>query len=271
MFLVNRLVDRCRLFAPNAPRPDLPLLVMLPGMDGTGWLMQSQARKLANQFDVRCLALPPNDLPTWDSLTQAVLRLMRQELRLAGSGRSLYLAGESFGACLALLVALADPDLLAGLIVCNPASAMDRLPWLHWGGPIARWLPQAAYELAVSSMVPLLFSLEQMEPGDRDLVIRAMQAVAQPTAARRLELLAQLRAATLPWQRLTVPVLAIASGRDRLLPSVDEARDWAARLPNACLHVLPESGHACLLEADVDLGHILANHGWQTPKLELAA
>jgi pimeloyl-ACP methyl ester carboxylesterase len=56
---------------------------------------------------------------------------------------------------------------------------------------------------------------------------------------------------------LNLPVLAIAGGADRLLPSVAEAQHLASVLPNAKMLVLPRCGHACLLEADVNLYEIM--------------
>ncbi|WRH66990.1 MAG: alpha/beta hydrolase [Planktothrix sp. GU0601_MAG3] len=53
--------------------------------------------------------------------------------------------------------------------------------------------------------------------------------------------------------RVKIPVLVIASGADRLLPSVLEAKFLTQTLPNAQMVVLPDSGHACLLENDIDL------------------
>ncbi|MGL4501138.1 MAG: alpha/beta fold hydrolase, partial [Planktothrix sp.] len=53
--------------------------------------------------------------------------------------------------------------------------------------------------------------------------------------------------------RVNIPALVIASGADRLLPSVLEARFLTQALPNAQMVVLPDSGHACLLENDIDL------------------
>ncbi|MGB8699337.1 MAG: alpha/beta hydrolase [Thermosynechococcaceae cyanobacterium] len=62
--------------------------------------------------------------------------------------------------------------------------------------------------------------------------------------------------------RLSQPVLIIASGKDRLLPSIAEARQLVELLPNARLLILPQSGHACLLEEDVNLNQILKSQGF---------
>jgi hypothetical protein len=47
--------------APKRLQPQYPLFVFLPGMDGTGQLLRSQTAGLEVAFDVRCLAIPPDD------------------------------------------------------------------------------------------------------------------------------------------------------------------------------------------------------------------
>jgi pimeloyl-ACP methyl ester carboxylesterase len=58
-------------------------------------------------------------------------------------------------------------------------------------------------------------------------------------------------------RRLTQPVMLIASALDRLLPSKTEAQRLVKILSNAQMVVLPYSGHACLLEADINLYNIM--------------
>jgi pimeloyl-ACP methyl ester carboxylesterase len=74
----------------------------------------------------------------------------------------------------------------------------------------------------------------------------------------------------LPLQRILQPVLILASGADRLLPSVVEARRLRRVLPNTQWVTLPESGHACLLEADVRLDRILQSQAFLPPSRQLA-
>jgi pimeloyl-ACP methyl ester carboxylesterase len=49
----------------------------------------------------------------------------------------------------------------------------------------------------------------------------------------------------------------LASESDRLLPSLLEARRLRSLLGSAHIHPLPKSGHACLLEKELDLSQIL--------------
>jgi pimeloyl-ACP methyl ester carboxylesterase len=84
-----------------------------------------------------------------------------------------------------------------------------------------------------------------------------MQSVTPESAAWRLSLLSQFVLEELPLERIEQPVLILAAGADRLLPSEAEAERLVSYLPNAQKKLLPESGHACLLETEVKLGDIL--------------
>jgi len=57
-------------FLTQTGQPEYPLFVFLPGMDGTGQLLRSQTAGLEVAFDVRCLAIPRDDLTSWDVLTE---------------------------------------------------------------------------------------------------------------------------------------------------------------------------------------------------------
>jgi pimeloyl-ACP methyl ester carboxylesterase len=45
----------------------------------------------------------------------------------------------------------------------------------------------------------------------------------------------------------------LASGRDKLVPSIREAHFMASRIPNARVHEFPEAGHALLLTPGISL------------------
>ena len=54
----------------------------------------------------------------------------------------------------------------------------------------------------------------------------------------------------------------MASEADRLLSSVTEANRLVRYLPNARQILLPDSGHACLLEGEIRLEEILGSRGF---------
>ncbi|PSN19515.1 alpha/beta hydrolase [filamentous cyanobacterium CCP5] len=225
-------------------------------MDGSGDLLMSQIPYLKSRFDIRCLAIPPDDLTPWSGLTQQTVDLIRKQ----GSS-PVYLCGESFGACLAMLVAAQVPDLIHRLILINPASSFHGNPWLQWIATITPLVSAYLYRASTLAMLPLLISLNRVDRANQQALLFAMRRVTQQTAAWRLALLSHFRAESLSLSKFTRPSLILAGQADRLLPSVDEARRLADYLPRAKTHLLPYSGHACLLETDINLCRILEIHG----------
>jgi hypothetical protein len=81
---------------PREVNTDAPLFVYLPGMDGTGKLLQTQADDLAGNFDLRCLAIRTDSYSTWQDLARDTVQLIRAELDHK-TNQEVYLCGESFG------------------------------------------------------------------------------------------------------------------------------------------------------------------------------
>lgn len=246
---------------PRRLQPQYPLFVFLPGLDGTGQLLRAQTAGLETGFDVRCLAIPPTDLTGWEEMAQIVVDLVQTELKAAPQ-RPVYLCGESFGGCLAIKVALQAPHLFDHLILVNPASSFHRRPWVAWSSLITRWLPETLYRLSALGLIPFLATLGRMAELDRQALFEAVKSVPQKTSIWRLTLLSQFEVSPTQLQQLTQPTLLLASASDRLLPSLEEARSLAQSLPNSQVVVLPHSGHACLLEASVNLYEIMKAHNF---------
>lgn len=256
---------------PKTLKPNYPLFVFLPGMDGTGQLLRTQTEGLEARFDVRCLAIPPGDLTSWDELAQQVVELVKGEL--AGDDhhnqnqRSVYLCGESFGGCLAMKVAVLAPELFQRIILVNPASSFNRRPWISWGSQISRYLPEVAYQFSSVTFLPLLASFGRIAEDDRQALVQAVRSVPQKTSIWRMSLLHKFQ---VPKQlrQLTQPVLIIASADDKLLPSLPEAYRLKRAFQNAYVAVLPESGHTCLLESEVNLYDLMKAHGFLDENLD---
>lgn len=247
---------RLRFLSPKASKPDCPLFVFLPGMDGTGRLLGRQLPGLEPFFDIRCLSIPPDDLTPWESLVEQVANLIEVEQKGAAR-RSIYLCGESFGGCLALKLAAHFPQLCDRLILVNPASSFTRQPWMRWGATAAQWLPDSVYQLSTLGLLPFLIIPERVPRPTRRALLAAMQSVTPESAAWRLSLLSQFALEELPLSQIEQSVLVVAAAADRLLPSGAEAERLVRYLPQAKKIVLPESGHACLLEKDIKLDEIL--------------
>lgn len=240
---------------PIAPRPDAPLFIYFPGMDGTGELLTHQLEGLAPYFDVRCLAIAPDNLHSWEDLTSAAIARLTQEM--TNDDRHVYLCGESFGGCLAMKVAVQAPHLISKLILCNPASAFVKRPFFKLAIPLLNYIPDLVHRSSALALLPFLASLGRIAKGDRQALLKAMKSVSAQVVSWRLALLRDFHIEDQDFQKFDKPVLILAGAQDRLLPSIQEAEFLIQRFPQAQSVVLPESGHACLLETEIKLIEIL--------------
>ncbi|GLU18711.1 hypothetical protein SLE2022_349950 [Rubroshorea leprosula] len=111
-----------RWFSPlecGCRAPDSPLLLFLPGIDGTGLGLLMHHQKLGKIFDIWCLHIPVKDSTSFPGLVQLVESTVRSEYSRSPN-RPIYLVGESLGGCLALAVSNRNPDIDLLLILSNP-------------------------------------------------------------------------------------------------------------------------------------------------------
>lgn len=234
---------------------DGPPLVLVPGMDGTGSLFYRQVPLLARSYRVVTYRLR-DDAASMDVLVADLADVTRS---ITGGGRPAIVVGESFGGTVALSLALARPDLVAALVVINS---------------FPRFLPQLGLHLAIFALRTLPW--ETMPMVRRLTAFRMHSKYTHRAEIRRfLELtadttrggyLGRLRILTQYDVRdrlgeIRAPTLFLASERDHLVPSAEQARDMAARVPGASLRILTGHGHICLIAPDIDLEQIL--HDWR--------
>jgi pimeloyl-ACP methyl ester carboxylesterase len=239
---------------PRLVQPHLPLLVLFPGMDGTGKLFNRQLAGLVDRFDVRCLSIAPNDLTGWTGLVDRAVSLILSEL---AQGQALYFCGESFGACFAMQVAEQLGTKINQLILINPASSFARQPLLAAGSLLSGLMPDALYSLSAMILVNFLINGDRVAPTERQSLIDAILSVHPHTAAWRLNLLRQFPIDSIVPKLIDIPTLLIAGGLDQLLPSSLEISILSQVLSKPKTLLLPNSGHACLLERDIYLANLL--------------
>ena len=235
-------------------QPHLPLLVLFPGMDGTGQLFDRQLAGLIDRFDVRCLSISTNDLTGWSGLVERAVSLILSEL---AQGQALYFCGESFGACFAMQVAEQLGTKINQLVLINPASSFARQPLLAAGSALSGLMPDVLYSISAMILVGFLIDDDRVAPAERQSLIDAMLSVHPQTAAWRLNLLRQFPLDTIIPKLIDIPTLLIAGGLDRLLPSSLEVSILSQLFSNSKTLLLPTSGHACLLEKDICLADFL--------------
>ncbi len=228
-----------------------PLILLIPGLDGTGRFFDSQLDSLSRVYR----PLPWAFRPRADFDFPDLVREMAPAVKNEAPG-SVTLVGESFGGAIALHFVLAFQDRIRQLALINGFPYYPRRAGIALGcmfAPALRWYGIRSIKNCLTDR--LLASEGITEEGRRHYrdVVRLIDPAAY---RRRLELVreADLRA------RLTdiaVPTLIFAAGRDKIVPSMRAAAFMAARIPNTRIHRFPNAGHALLLTPGFTLADYL--------------
>lgn len=241
----------------HCSNPEYPLLIFLPGMNETGeGLLELETRGLETGFNVHCLIIPLNNFMDWEQLTESTIALIQAELERIPQ-EAVYLCGESLGGCLALKLIEYAPHLFKRLILVNSASSFHRVAWFNQSSRLLAWTPPLLYKFSPIVILCLTSALTRIPLARLQILWKAAQAAPKKTAEYRLSQLSEFRIDETQLHQFTHPVLLIASQADRALPSVAEAQYLSKIFPAAQVVVLPQSGHTCLLEKDVNLYQIL--------------
>ena len=187
-----------------------PILVLLPGMDGTGIMFEPFVQALEG-FEPQVVRYPVELTAYPDCLAFA-----RKALP---TGRPFLLLGESFSGPVAIALAAEQPEGLLGLVLCGSFARNPR-PDLAWLAPLLRLLPPLRLPLPL--MRRLLLGGRATETLTR-LVDTMLTQVPTATLKRRLLAVGRVDHSDL-LRRIQVPMLALCAGQDRLVPA--SATDW---------------------------------------------
>jgi pimeloyl-ACP methyl ester carboxylesterase len=190
----------------------LPVLVLLPGLDGTGKLFAEFVRVIGSDADTQIVSYP-KDVPLGYEELEA---LARAALPVH---RPFVLLGESFSGPIAIRIAANPPTGLAGVILCG-TFAKNPYPFLGWAAPIAAWFPIKSLPRWVRA--PLMWG--SMSPQRApDQVARAMADVAEVVIRQRIAaLLAVDESASLA--RIRLPMLVLQARHDLVVPRAASQR-----------------------------------------------
>lgn len=228
-----------------------PLLIYLPGMEGTGKLFYRQEPELRAHYTVVCLP-SRNDPPfTYPDLIDDVLHVLKQE-----QAQKATIIAESFGGTVALQFAANHADRVERLVLINTFPYFRRRIRLHLALillpftfiPLGNAIREFFYRMALG--------FEGVEKEDIAKLCECSFSHGYRTSRNRMRLVKDLDVRD-QLSRITAPVTIIASARDKLIPSVKEARWMASHIPNAQLIVLPQHGHTPLVTSSFSLLSVL--------------
>ena len=222
-------------------------LILVPGLDGTALLFYRQLPLLAERFDVVAFPLPDDPARSMDDLVAD----LRELVDVLAGGQPTVLCGESFGGALSMSFALAHPERVRALVIVNSFPyvrsrvslrlAPLALRLFPWGGmPIVRRFTESRLHS------PHALPEDLHEFHERSRQIGRLGYIRRLEILRRYDIRERLH-------EIEAPTLFLAGDRDQLVPSVEEGRFMAERVPNATLEILEGYGHICLINHDLNL------------------
>ncbi|XP_073025974.1 phytyl ester synthase 1, chloroplastic-like isoform X2 [Primulina eburnea] len=274
-----------RWFTPLSCGPPLkhsPLLFFLPGIDGVGLGLIMHHISLGKVFHVRCMHIPVQDRTPFQELLEWVEEALKYEHSVSPN-KPIYIVGDSFGGCLALAVAARNPQIDLVLILANPATSFDRsrLPLLlhlletlsdelHAAVPylLGLILVDPMKMVSVDINNPMLHPMQFFKQlvSNLDTVRMCLHDLAEvlpkETLIWRLKQLKQAAAyANSRLRAITAQVLVLASGKDDMLPSGEEAWRILRSIQNCEIRCFKDNRHNILMENGFNLLTIIKGTG----------
>ncbi|WRX25512.1 Diacylglycerol acyltransferase - like 8 [Theobroma cacao] len=230
-----------RWFCPvecGLPVKGSPVLLFLPGLDGVGIGLILHHKALGKVFEVQCLHVPVCDRTPFEGLVKVVEETLRLE-HASRPNSPIYLVGDSFGGCLALAVAARNPTIDLVVILVNPGE------------------PLKMATVGVEGRLPPTQKIEQLSDNLTALLPRLSclaDIIPKETLVWKLKLLKSASAyANSRLHAVKAEVLVLASDKDNMLPSREEAHRLKNLLPNCEIRFFKDNGHTLLLEDSLNL------------------
>jgi len=229
----------------NSGKKQLALLI--PGLDGTGKLFRTQEEALSKKYRVHAWSYGVGNHFGWHDLTLKLGQSTADE-----PAGSILVVAESFGGPVAINYVLQYPERVRRLILVNTFPYYGRRIRLRLAYALMPLLMFRFAQDVKDFFVERLLRSEGVPPEHRKHFVEVIHQIDRGGYRRRLRLLQDIDLRP-RLHEIAVPTILLAGGRDKIVPSVAEARFMAARIKNACVHVFPEAGHALLLTPGVSL------------------
>jgi pimeloyl-[acyl-carrier protein] methyl ester esterase len=185
----------------------LPKLILLPGMDGTGELYKNFANALPRAVETEVLRYPADRFLSYEQLASFVEPA-------TSIPEPFVLVAESFSTPLAIQLAATNPPNLKGIVICAGFITSPARDWLF---PAGSFLSTALFHRPLPEFAAkwLLIGRNASRPLLVDLRAAVSSVKPQVLSARiRAVLACDMRAEL---EQVAVPILYIQAGQDRLV------------------------------------------------------
>jgi pimeloyl-ACP methyl ester carboxylesterase len=210
-------------------------------LDGTGRFFDAHLEALSLRYRALPWAFRPRAHFDYQDLMEEL-----GEATSAEPPGSITVVGESFGGTVALHFVLAYPGRVRILGLINTFCYYGNRLRIEVGcrlAPLLRARGVSALKNYISDRILILEGIPLEGRGK----YREVVAMIDPEAyMRRLQLVREVDLRE-RLAEIKVPMVIMAAGRDKVVPSSSSARFIAARVPDARVHSFPHAGHALLL------------------------
>jgi 3-oxoadipate enol-lactonase len=232
-----------------------PPLVLLAGFGQTSHVWTSVVPRLSSRCT--CVLLDNRGVGTGADRSPVTLGAMADDVRqvIEGLGGAASVLGWSMGGAIAQTLALSRPDVVSSLVLLSSSARRSHVQAAWAEARIALAGSDLARDSAELAILPWLFSHRLLADHRRLSAVAAANAAGPAVSASQLRAQADAMAGfdlTAELPRVAVPTLVVAGAEDLLTP-VSDSVSLAMAVPEAELVVLPQGGHAVVLETPGDV------------------
>eukprot|EP00210_Caulerpa_lentillifera_P001865 g1794.t1 len=261
----------------------LPIMIFLPGFDGSGMTAVHQFPFLVDSFDFITCTIPLSDRTPFAELVGEVKEFIQQYVMQQGHDRPVYLLAESFGALLGVMTAAQCPNLVDRLVLINPATSYEQSIW-PIVGPLISQLPNELFLGVSFAVAPFLGNpltlmartIDFTQPLDQQMsnIIKSIFAAfgtigfigdvfTPESLAWKIDLVRQgVELANPLLSKIKQRTLVITCDGDWMLPSARERTRLINIMPRCSGRSMGLRSHALLLEAGVNIAQIIKEEGF---------
>lgn len=204
--------------------------LVLPGMDGTGALLDDFIAAMAPRLETQVIAYPRDRTLGYAELAAFVHPQLPAD-------RPYVLLGESFSGPIAIALAAQRPPNLIGLALCASFARSPRPPWSPWSAArLPRWTTTLPLSRVPVALIAHMMLGRWSDARWRARIRATLKAVQPAVLAHRLDAVRTVDA-TAALRQIDLPMLYMRATRDRLVGADSLSAIQRARPQLRCVEI----------------------------------